>query len=69
LRSKTWNKPLYNHALHKYEKRLPFIQQGGMSMGSHKKIERKKELDRRRRRRSKRLKQRIQEAKEQANKS
>lgn len=38
-------------------------------MGRHKKIERKKELDRRRRRRIKRIKQRIQEAKAQARKS
>ncbi len=35
-------------------------------MGSHKKIERKKELDRRRRRRNKRLKLRIKQAKEAA---
>ena len=38
-------------------------------MGRHKKIERKKELDRRRHRRMKRLKQRIAEAKEQARKA
>lgn len=35
-------------------------------MGSHKKIERRKELDRRRRRRRKRLKLRIKQAKEAA---
>lgn len=37
-------------------------------MGSHKKIERHKEIDRRRRRRKKRLKQRIRDAKKAAGK-
>jgi hypothetical protein len=62
------DKPLDKDAVRKYEKRLPSANQGGASM-AHKKIERKKELDRRRRRRIKRLKQRILEAKEQARKS
>ncbi len=37
-------------------------------MGSHKKIERHKEIDRRRRRRKKRLKQRIREARKNSGK-
>jgi len=38
-------------------------------MGGHKKIERYKEIDRRRKRREKRIKQRIKEAKAEAKKS
>ena len=40
-----------------------------VSMGGHKKIERYKEIDRRRKRREKRIKQRIKEAKAEAKKS
>jgi hypothetical protein len=54
---------LLNHLL--FQKKIP---SGGLHTMAHKKIERKKELDRRRQRRQKRLKQRIKEAKEAANK-
>ena len=50
-----------------YHKSLPFYLE--VVMGGHKKIERYKELDRRRKRREKRIKQRIKEAKAEAKKS
>ena len=54
-----WTLPIKEHMnTHLYERGLPL--EGSMA---HKKIERKKELDRRRKRREERLKQRVREAK------
>jgi len=48
---------------------LKRFSRGGTDMARHKKIERKKELDRRRKRKEKREKQRIKEAKAEARKA
>ena len=51
------------------KKLISHIHQMEVFMGRHKKIERYKELDRRRKRREKRIKQRIKEAKAESKKS